>query len=197
MTPTDPEALERRRVARNARLRVMRREARGLPADAVMVSGGGHGIEGPEDWPELHTVPYERDPIARTVVIVCGDDMMTHEDIGVLMHIGRERVRQIEKGAIAQVASALRRLDIDARDWAAWFDSKSRSPEDTHASGIGGADGGVATKAASEAETVSAGAYCEATLALERGLDAIRETAAAHRMVERVVCGMEIAGGAW
>lgn len=191
MTPTDPEALERRRLARNARLCANRRARAGLPPDAVMVRGS-KPAEGPEDWPELHTEPYERDPIARTVVFVCGDDMMTHEDIGVLMHIGRERVRQIEEGAIARVASALRHLDIDAREWAAWLDSKARRPEDTHASGIGGADGGAATKAAIEAETVDAGAYCEATLALERGLDSIAETAKANRMIERVVLGMEL-----
>lgn len=184
MTPTDPEALERRRIARNARLRVMRRERASLPPDAVMARGS-RPAEGPEDWPELHAEPYERDPIARAVLHVCGDDSMTLEDVGVLMHLTRARVQAIEAHAVAKVGAEMRRLGFDADEVGAWLSRRSKGeqllPDDRR------------HRVTSRTERYE---QREAERDWEAEADAmvrdIRETAAANRMVERVVCGMEV-----
>lgn len=123
--------------------------------------------------------------------------------------LSRERVRQIEASALAKLRVALEAEGLTADDVHAWLDAKAGHPDHVSESrgrvGAGrrlsGAE--LAEMAAARVEAADDDEPSEAALYLQRveaaiaGLDSIAERAAAHRMVERVVCGMEIAGGAW
>lgn len=138
-----------------------------------------------DGYPEL-ALPYEQDPIAQCVVACCpeGVDLV---DIGLVMGLSSERVRQVSHVAAAKLARGLARLGVSESDVIGYLMSS-------------GGEGTVpdATSGRTRQSFRETPAPEVAGSDVEREADdfvtTIRETAAAHRFVESVVCGMENGG---
>lgn len=121
----------------------------------------------------------------------------TLEAIGDALGLCRERVRQIERDAMRKLRAALEREGLTAQDVRAWLDSKASDP-DAPASYDAATSYLRREERVSVPEEMDADRRARAAREHEREADAmvreIRETAAAHRLIERVCSGMEDGG---
>ncbi len=73
-----------------------------------------------EMWPGARDAPYQDDPIAQ--IMVGRHGWFTLDEIGLMMGIGRERVRQIEAAALEKFAHNARRMGLDLQGMLAELD---------------------------------------------------------------------------
>lgn len=172
--------MTRETMTRAERARRSRREARGLPADAVLVRGGSAIAHWPDDVSEY----VEAHP-----------DGMTHEQIAAVVGVSRQRIHQIEVEALRLFVAAMERAGLSEEDVIAHLTSRH-----THDPRAGAeADGeshliGIGRREVLQDERIAAQAPAWQTLRADRAILALEEaaeTARAHRFIERVVCGME------
>lgn len=117
------------------------------------------------------------------------------ELIGEHLGLSRESARLIAEAALRSLAPRLALAGIDAADFAGMLAARHGERHEPDHGGFG--DQRAHARERREAlawERIGTGAQSPVVLALCEGLDSIRETAAAHRFVERVVCGMEDGG---
>jgi hypothetical protein len=117
--------------------------------------------------------------------------------IGEQMGISKERVRQIEEAALAKLRRGLERLGVTADEVAEWLTSRTTydpgayaETEHAHACTVDA----VSARSRRQDERIAAQAPAWQTIRADRAILALEEaaeTARAHRMIERVVCGME------
>lgn len=144
---------------------------------------------------DVASLPYELDAGAQRIVAENPDGDTPYTVIGAHLGIGHERVRQIEVEAVKKLGKAMLAAGIDAADFAGML--AARHGERHEPDHVGFGDQRAHARERREAlawERIGTGAQSPVVLALCEGLDSIRETAVAHRFVERVVCGMEDGG---
>jgi hypothetical protein len=146
--------------------------------------------EGPRPGSDTADLPYSQDVIAMTLVSRFPDGICL-EAIGHHIGIVRERVRQIEARALAQLRAALEAEGIEARDIGAWLASRPEATVDVS----NPRDKPWVSSCEVRDKPLAVEAYSEHGQRVEaacRELDAFVERARARRDVARVVEGMEL-----